>query len=220
MAPAIQLNDLPKIDFILISHNHYDHLNAPTIRKLIKQFPDVVFCVPLGLKKWFTKRKIAADRVIELDWWEKKEMNGITVHAVPSQHWSGRTPFNQNKSLWCGYVVEDGHKKFYFTGDTGYNEIDFQMIGNTFQRIDLSIIPIGDYIPKRFMKPVHNSPEEAIYIHREVKSKLSVACHFATFNLAHGDMSLPPYDLYKSQKRNKVSFEEFLLPTPGKTIYW
>jgi N-acyl-phosphatidylethanolamine-hydrolysing phospholipase D len=219
MPPAIKLEELPRIDAVLISHNHYDHLDTSTLYRLCQKFPELVFYVPLGLKNWFLKKKIH-NQVIELDWWQHAQSKEMTVHAVPSQHWSARSLFNQNETLWCGYVVEFGNKKLYFTGDTGYNSIDFQQIGDRFKSIDVSMIPIGDYIPRRFMQPVHNSPEEAVCIHKDVRSKLSVACHFATFDLSYSNMKLPPYDLFQSQQKHGVSLEEFLLPIPGKTIYW
>src|SRR3990167_3636323 len=165
--PPIALSDLPPIDLALISHNHYDHLDAKTVRHLHAFHPEVQLVVPLGLSKWFKRRGV--ERVRELGWWESVEMPCGKITAVPSQHFSGRGLWDRNKSHWNGYVLEttSPHKRFYFTGDTGYNGSDFKKIGSYFPHMDLSLIPIGTYVPQEFMQPVHCSPWEAVQIHRD-----------------------------------------------------
>ena len=180
--PHIRIEDIKNLDFVLISHNHYDHLDYPSVKRVYKRFPAVTFIVPMGLKKWFVKRGI--DRVVELDWWQdvnfcaKKDSPQIEITAVPAQHHSGRGFFDANKSLWVGFVVKVKHKGekkcFYFAGDTAYNDHDFKNIGSRFRNIDLSICPIGTYVPKTFMETVHLSPKGAVTIHKDLKAKLSL----------------------------------------------
>ncbi|OGN65368.1 MAG: hypothetical protein A2888_03035, partial [Chlamydiae bacterium RIFCSPLOWO2_01_FULL_28_7] len=182
--PGIKIEKVNNIDYVLISHNHYDHLDKKTVLKLFKKFPNILWIVPIGLKKWFLKKKIY--NVIELHWWENFKDDFINCHAVPAQHYSGRGLFDGDKSLWCGYVLEclTTKKKVYFAGDTGYNMLHFKMIGKTFKSMDLSLIPIGTYWPREFMGPVHVNPEEAVKIHTDVNSKKSIGMHFKTFKLS------------------------------------
>ena len=186
-SPGLLLKDLPKIDYVLISHDHYDHLDKKSILDLHNRFPHTNWIVPQGVKKWMKKRKIK--RVIELNWYEDVSYStstGISINicATPAQHFSGRVCINANKTLWVGYVVEIKKddkllKRFYFSGDTGYNQYDFKHIGKKWNKMDLSLIPIGTYEPRDFMKPVHVNPLEAVAIHKEVGSEckaLSCGC--------------------------------------------
>ncbi len=213
LPPAITLSSLPKLDYILISHNHYDHLDLDTCLALAKDHPQVKFIVPIRLKSWFHKRNIR--NVIELDWWHKLQEDSITITAVPSQHFSGRGLFDRNKTLWCGYVVQYGTKTCYFAGDTGYNELYFTEIGKRFKKIDLSIIPIGGYAPRGFMKAAHANPKEAIQIHKDVGSKLAIGCHWGTFRLSDEPLNRPPYDLWLADRD-----ETFCLLKHGGTVFW
>lgn len=219
--PPITLSDLPPIDFVLISHNHYDHLDAKTVKHLHAFHPQVEWIVPLGLSSWFRKRGITSVR--ELDRWKSCSVKNCKITAVPAQHFSGRGLFDTNKTFWNGYVVERGGidgKRFYFTGDTGYNPIDFKEIGSQWPYMDLSLIPIGTYIPKKFMEPVHCSPWEAVEIHREVRSNLSIGMHWKTFCLSDEPLSMPPYDLFLSMQAKKVPLGTFLALDPGVSINW
>ncbi|MDB6080800.1 MAG: napEPLD-B, partial [Chlamydiia bacterium] len=196
--PGISLHNLPPIQYVLISHNHYDHVDVEAVTYLIKKNPHIVFCVPLKLAPWF--QKLGAKNIIELDWWESvtihlSSSHTLTFSAVPAQHFSGRGICDRDATLWCGWVVElerdKSVRKIYFAGDTGYNSHDFKQIGAAFKEMDLSLIPIGSYSPRRFMAPVHVGPEESLLIHEEVRSKLSIAGHFATFQLADEPLSQP-----------------------------
>lgn len=217
--PGISLEALPPIDYILISHNHYDHLDEHTCLALYKLHPNVRFIVPLGLKNWFLKRGISNSNIEELDWWQIAHTEFMRVTAVPSQHFSGRSIFDRNKTLWCGYVVEFAKKCLYFAGDTGYNEHYFRLIAKHFPDIDISLIPIGAYAPRAFMKPAHITPKEALQIHQDVASKLSIGCHYGTFHLSDEPLSRPPYDLYLALQENK-SFDSFCLMHEGQKIAW
>ena len=217
--PGIELEDLPAVHLILISHNHYDHLDRKTVRFLSRAHSQSLWIVPLGLKKWFHKRGIDAR---ELGWWDSVEHHSLKIHAVPAQHFSGRGIFDSNRSLWNGYVVEftKSNKKLYFCGDTGYNPYDFKKIGSRWNQMDLSLIPIGTYAPEKFMKPVHIAPFEAVKIHREVGSRLSIGMHWKTFCLSDEPMDLPPYELYLSMKKAQLPLKSFVTLEPGKYVNW
>lgn len=206
--PPISLSDLPPIDIVLISHNHYDHLDAKTVAILHRFHPQIEWVVPEKLTSWFHKRGISS--VVELSWWKSYEAKKCKITAVPAQHFSGRTLWDQNKTHWNGYVLETPTKRLYFTGDTGYNGKDFKEIGKRFNRMDLSLIPIGAYVPKEFMQPVHINPSEAVQIHRDVKSAFSLGMHWNTFCLSDEPQHQPPYDLYLAMKEKQIPFELFL----------
>ena len=216
--PPFPLEHLPLLDAVLISHNHYDHLDLPTIEKLIQLQPQITWFVAKGLTRWFQRRGIHS--TVELDWWESREIKKGRITAVPSQHFSGRTPWDRDKTLWNGYVVEHRKKKFYFVGDTGYNAVDFRKIGEQFSPIDLSLIPIGTYVPRKFMSPVHSSPSDAVQIHSDVGSRLSLGMHWNTFRLSDEPMDRPPYDLYLAMKEKNLPFDTFLPIEIGAQINW
>jgi len=226
--PAISIEKLRTIDFVLISHDHYDHLDKKTILMISKLAKDVTFIVPEGVKKWFKKLNI--HNVVELSWWDTAEfeiLKGFKFKctAVPSQHFSGRGLFDKNKTLWCGYALQFFEKQIlqkqlYFVGDTGYNEIDFQVIGRFFGSFDLSLIPIGTYIPYSFMSPVHICPYKAVNIHQDVNSKLSIGMHWRTFKLSEEGTFQPPYDLYLAMKEANLDPLTFRVLEPGQEINW
>lgn len=216
--PALPIADLPRIDLVLISHNHYDHLNVKTILELHAFHPQIEWVVPTGLLPWFHRRGIT--RVRELHWWETYREGHFTLTAVPAQHFSGRTLWDQNQTLWNGYVLETPSKRLYFVGDTGYNPVDFKAIGAQWSYMDLSLIPIGAYVPRKFMEPVHVSPFEAVQIHKEVGSRLSLGMHWKTFWLADEPLEQPPYDLYLAMKKQEIPFENFLPIEPGTYVNW
>ncbi|MBX7065875.1 MAG: MBL fold metallo-hydrolase [Parachlamydiales bacterium] len=206
--PPISLSDLPPIDIVLISHNHYDHLDAKTVAILHRFHPQIQWIVPEGLSRWFKKRGI--QNVIEIPWWGEVNLQKCKITSVPCQHFSGRTLWDQNKTHWNGYVLETAHKRLYFTGDTGYNGKDFKEIGQRFSKMDLSLIPIGTYVPKKFMQTVHICPQEAVQIHQDVNSQFSLGMHWNTFRLSDEPDDRPPYDLYLAMREKKLPFETFL----------
>lgn len=226
--PPYPMSHLPHIDYVIISHNHYDHLDKKTLTKLIKNNEKITFIIPQGVKKWFSKHFPQVQEIKELQWWEKVTFShkgvDVKITSVPAQHFSGRMLVDNNKTLWMGTVVEIEHqkrtKRLYYAGDTGYNIYDFKKIGDHFKEIDLSLIPIGAYIPRKFMSPVHINPEEAVKIHKEVHSKLSVACHFGTFKLSSEPINQPPYDLFLCLQNEKIAHEDFRVLNPGQVIAW
>ena len=214
LAPlGLTFDALPKIDVVLISHNHYDHLDDPTVRRLAKRDAPV-FVVPLGLGEWFAKRGIG--NVTELDWWQSAEPLGLKVHAVPAQHFSGRGAGDRNRTLWCGFVYEKDGQRHYFAGDTGYGP-DFADIGTRFAPIDVAMIPIGAYDPRTFMRPVHVDPDEAVRIHQDVGSRLSLAMHWGTVRLTLEPLDEPPARLSAALAAAAIPTDRFAVMAHGET---
>lgn len=177
---------LPPIDALVISHNHYDHLDAPTVRRLPRATPCYV---PAGLGGWFRRRGFT--RVTELDWWEAAELRGVRFDFVPAQHWSRRTLTDMCRSLWGGWVLSDGAgRRVYFAGDTGYGRF-FREIARAHPRIDLALLPIGAYTPRRLLGPVHTDPEEAVRAFVDLGAAAMAPMHWATFLLS-GEPPLEP----------------------------
>lgn len=218
LPPPISLSNLPSIDCVLISHNHYDHLDAKTVVALHAQYPFLQWIVPKHLSSWFNKRNIT--NVVELDWWETFSSQRFTVTAVPAQHFSGRSLWDKNQTGWNGYVVKTQDKTFYFAGDTGYNPIDFKEIGKKQGPMDLSLIPIGVYSPRAFMAPVHVHPEESVQIHEDVGSLFSVGMHWKTFCLSEEGASQPPYDLFLAMREKNLPFSSFVPVNVGHYFNW
>src|SRR5690349_3076393 len=176
--PGIRFEDLPRIHLVLLTHNHYDHLDIQTMRMVFGgHHPRIV--TPLGVKKFLDDQYIAG--AVETDWWQEVDgVNGLKVQAVPAQHFSGRGLTDRDATLWCGYVIRSTAGNIYFAGDTGYNPTTFREIGVKCGPIKLSLLPIGAYKPAWFMAPIHVSPEESVKIHMETKSRTSIAMHFGT----------------------------------------
>ncbi|GDY28506.1 MBL fold metallo-hydrolase [Gandjariella thermophila] len=176
--PGVAWSELPTVDAVLISHNHYDHLDAPTIRRLPRGTP---MLVPAGLGAWFTRRGFTA--VTELDWWEGVEVAGLRFDFVPAHHWSRRTLFDTCRSLWGGWVITAGDgTRLYHAGDTGYGHW-FGGIGERYPGIDVAMLPIGAYAPRWFMKPVHMDPDEAVQACADLGARRLATMHWGTFVL-------------------------------------
>lgn len=201
--PALQLNELPVLDAVFISHNHYDHLDSATIRRLRRQFPQLQFFVPLGLGSWFARRGIT--RVVELDWWQSIVWQGLAVTCVPAQHWSMRTPWDRNRSLWCGWVAESSALRFWFSGDTGYMP-ELLHIPERLGPIDAAAIPVGAYAPRWFMSPHHMDPQHAVTLWQQLGRPLSIPVHWGVFELADESLDAPPTELLAElEQRNETS---------------
>ncbi len=185
--PGLELAKTPKIDYIFISHNHYDHLDLHALRFFNKRDNPIIF-VPLGNKKWLTAKGIS--NVYEMDWWSNYEADdGSLFTFVPAQHFSGRTLFDRNKTLWGGFVIETLDMNIFHAGDTGYAD-HFKQISSKFE-IDLAMLPIGDYYPEKLLNHVHMGPVDAIKAHLDLKSKCSFVMHCETFKLTPGHYMKP-----------------------------
>lgn len=216
LTPAgLRLSDLPPLDLVLISHNHYDHLDDQTVRALARRHPQALFVVPLGLRRWLLRRGVK--QALELDWWQSTAGPGFCVHAVPAQHFSGRSATDRNRTLWCGFVLEAAGRRVFFAGDTGYSR-DFADIGARFAPIDLALIPIGAYEPRWFMRAMHVNPEEAVRIHRDIGSRLSVAMHWGTFRLTEEPLDEPPRMLAAALRAARVPDGDFRVLRHGETL--
>lgn len=214
--PGLAFNGLPKVDMVLLSHNHYDHLDIVSCLALKQQF-DPLFIVPLGVKEYLSKEGIT--QIYELDWQQFYAMPEIQITSVPAQHFSGRGLLDRDRSLWCGYIIEYPAKKFYFAGDTGYHPTLFKEIGSTHGPFDLSLIPIGAHKPQWFMSPVHCSPAEAVLIHQETRSSLSIGMHFGTFPLADEGQDEPVSELKTALHVSGIDPAAFICLQEGGSLY-
>ncbi|MCG8918642.1 MBL fold metallo-hydrolase [Actinokineospora sp. PR83] len=175
--PGIAWEELPPVDAVVISHNHYDHQDAPTLRRLPRSTPVLV---PGGSGRWFTRRGFTD--VHELDWWESVRVAGLTFDFTPTHHWSRRGLTDTCKSLWGGWVITgDGHRVFH-AGDSGHGHW-FTEIGRRYPGIDVAMMPIGAYDPRWFMSPVHMDPEEAVRATTELGARRLASMHWGTFVL-------------------------------------
>jgi L-ascorbate metabolism protein UlaG (beta-lactamase superfamily) len=182
-APGIRFDDLPHIDAVLLSHNHYDHLDTRTLRKLSAKYQPAIFC---PLKVGELLRKCGYTTVYEMDWWQTAEWNGAQIVCSPAQHFSARGIFDRDKTLWCGWLVESGDMgrgPIYFAGDTGY-AAHFEELVKRYGRPRVALLPIGAYRPEWFMGRVHMSPQDALRAHQVLGAELSLAIHHGTFHLA------------------------------------
>lgn len=214
--PGLALEDLPRIDLVLLSHNHYDHLDAASVKALARQAGgSPLFVVPLGVEPWMAAAGI--ERVQALDWWDELMVGEAKVHFVPAQHWSGRTGIDRNRSLWGGFVVEAEGRSVYFAGDTGYSA-DFIRIGRRFGEINLALIPIGSYQPRWFMGPQHVDPAEAVKIHQDVRARRSIGIHWGTFQLADDALDAAPAELDAALKAAGLSPKAFVTLRHGQTL--
>jgi L-ascorbate metabolism protein UlaG (beta-lactamase superfamily) len=192
--PGIRFEDLPPIDAVLLSHNHYDHLDTPTLRRLAAEHHPAVFC-PLGVAPLV--RRCGLRGVQELDWGQATTWRGRRIHCVRAQHFAARTPFDRNRTLWCGWVLEADAGNLYFAGDSGFGDF-FAEIGRRFAPIRLALLPIGAYEPEWFMGPVHMTPEQAVESWEMAGASVAVGIHFGTFALADDAEADPPARLRRA----------------------
>jgi N-acyl-phosphatidylethanolamine-hydrolysing phospholipase D len=214
--PALDFADLPHIDIVVVSHNHYDHMDEQTLVRLAAQpgGPPRYF-VALGLKRWFEARGIGT--VDEFDWWDSRMVEGLTLHFVPTQHWSKRTLWDTNRTLWGGWMIESPSFRFFHAGDAGYSA-DFVDIRQRFGPIDLAAIPVGGYAPRWFMQVNHLDPDEAVAVHRDLRARVSVGMHWGTFaGLTDEPLDEPPKRLAQALAWERISTEEFFLMQHGET---
>lgn len=212
--PGIDFKDLPQIDIILLSHNHYDHLDLPTLKEILKKHRPKIF-TPLGVKAFLEKKGIAVTK--DMDWWDEYKLQApLKIICTPAQHFSGRGTSDRDGTLWCGYIITRPEGNIYFVGDTGYNTGIFKDIGARFAPIRVSLIPVGAYKPAWFMSPIHCSPEEAVQIHLDLKSQTSIAAHYGTFPLADEGQHEPLHDLNNARAKRHVAPDNFIAVKEGE----
>jgi L-ascorbate metabolism protein UlaG (beta-lactamase superfamily) len=199
--PGLRIEDLPPVDAILLSHNHYDHFDKATLRRLHLRDRPAVFC-PLGLEEPLAR--LGFSEICELDWWQHVAWCGLNVHCVPAQHFSARGPLDRNRTLWCGWMLDGAEGAVYFAGDTGFASL-FEEIAESFPCIRLSLLPIGAYKPQWFMGPIHMEPAEALDAHRVLRSACSIATHFGTFPLADDSETEPVAGLERAMQMEPPS---------------
>lgn len=217
--PGIPLDMLPPIDAVLVSHNHYDHLDLPTLRALWKRHrPRIV--APLG-NAALIDRALGQRVCQELDWWESSDLTSETgamrIHAAPAHHWSARGLFDRRKALWCSFVLEGPGGHIGFFGDTGYGSGEaFRLIRSRFGSLRLALLPIGAYEPRWFMAPAHMNPEEAVLAMRDLGARRAVATHHGVFKLTDEGIDTPLYHLAKARCEHGVSSEAFRVMDVGE----
>ncbi|MGH8727615.1 MAG: MBL fold metallo-hydrolase [Burkholderiales bacterium] len=214
--PALDFTDLPHIDVVVVSHNHYDHMDEETLVRLAAQPGGAPrYFVPLGLKRWFEARGI--ETAVELDWWDSHVVEGITLHLVPVQHWSKRTLWDTNQTLWGGWMIESPRFRFFHSGDSGYSP-DFVDIRERFGTIDLAAIPVGGYAPRWFMRINHLDPDEAVAVHKDLGARFSVGMHWGTFaDLTDEPLDEVPRRFAQALAQEHISPDEFFLMQHGET---
>jgi len=217
VAPPLNIDELPHIHAVVISHNHYDHLDEESLTELYERQKNAppLFLVPLGLKEELLSYDIT--NVVEMDWWESHEYEGMTLTALPVKHWSQRTFFDRNKSLWAGWLVDIEDFRFFHTGDSGYSD-DFRKIGEDYPGIDLATIPIGAYDPRWFMKDAHMSPKEAVQTFIDLKAGKAIGMHWGTFILTDEEMDEPPVRLAEALKEKGIEMSDFSVMGHGEII--
>ena len=214
--PGIPLETLPKIDAVLVSHDHYDHCDLPTLRKLVNRGASLAI-TPLG--NWSLMKRAGFPHIVELDWWETYQFNHSTrVTLTPSQHWSNRLRGRRCGRLWGGFSIELEGKRVHFVGDTGYHPTMFGTIRERLGAPDLAFVPIGAYEPRWFMKGQHCNPAESVQIHQELGAKQSVAIHWGTFQLTDEGREEPVTALAEALSANRVPAGDFLALSPGESV--
>jgi N-acyl-phosphatidylethanolamine-hydrolysing phospholipase D len=214
--PGLPFEGLPKVDVVVISHDHYDHLDLATVKRLAAEH-DPRFVVPLGLKAWFADNGMT--RVEERDWWERVEHRGVIFVCTPAQHFAQRTPWDGNRRLWATWAVIGPSRRLFFTGDTGYFD-GFKEVGDRLGPFDLAAVAIGAYLPTAMMRSVHITPEEAIRVAEDVRARVMVGIHWGTFDVADEPLGEPPERMRADAARRGIPPERAWILRIGETRRW
>lgn len=210
--PPLELKELTGIDAVVISHNHYDHLDEATVRHLSVQ--GTKFFVPLGVGQYLEDWDIPATQVVEMDWWQSASIGELTIVATPNRHYSSRGLLDNKATHWSSWVISGGAHKVFYSGDSGYSKL-FAQIGKRLGPFDLNIIKVGAYGPGQSWSDIHMTPEEAVQVHLDVGGKRMLPVHWMTFNLALHDWDEPIDRALKAATDKKV---EILTPTIGEVV--
>ncbi|MDQ4080942.1 MAG: MBL fold metallo-hydrolase [Gemmatimonadota bacterium] len=218
---AVAMTDMPPIDIVLLSHNHYDHLDAYTVRALAHTHPEAHWAVPLRLATLV--HSLGIRHVTELDWWSDARIGDATVACTPARHFSARTPLDRNRTLWCGFAVSGPGGRFFYAGDTG-NHPEFAEIGRRYGPFDVCALPIGAYEPRWFMHPVHLDPDDAVAAYRAVhehhglcRRAAFVAVHWGTFRLTDEPILEPPRRTKEAWEREGLAPDNLWIMAHGET---
>ena len=222
--PGIALADLPPIDVVVVSHNHYDHLDRLSAVQLNERSGGrTLFLVPLGLKAFLARLGIT--NAIELDWWDVHRHQGVEFRLVPVQHWSARGLHDRMETLWGGWAVFAPDLRWYFSGDAGYS----RHFAETRERLaaqardgllfDLALLAIGAYEPRWFMREQHMNPAEAVQAHQDLGARRSLGIHWGTFPLTDEALDQPPVDLAAARQAQRLSAQDFFVLPIGGT-WW
>lgn len=215
--PGIAFEHLPRVDVVLLSHDHYDHCDLPTLRRLARRDSPLAI-TPLGNCDLLRRAGFTSDHIVELDWWQQHALNSRTVMTLtPARHWSNRLSGRRNARLWGGFHVDAGSQRVLFAGDTGYDEVFFHEIRERLGAQDLALIPIGAYEPRWFMAPQHCNPSEAVQIHLDLNARQSIGMHWGTFQLTDESRDAPLSELEIARIEQHVASDAFRVLQPGET---
>lgn len=209
--PGIKFEDIPDINFVLISHDHYDHFDIKTIKKLGNR---PFYLVPRGVGRLLSRLKI--DRFREFEWNNTTDIDGITFISAPSKHFSGRGLINHKKTLWCGWIIISDAGNFFYAGDTAYFD-GFKQIGEKYGPFDVAALPVGAYSPEWFMRPVHLNPMKALQAFIDLKAENFIPVHWGAFRLSFEPLDEPPKILKEEIIRKSLPEEKFWILKPGET---
>jgi len=216
VAPGIAFDDLPALDVVLQSHNHYDHLDDRTVRRLAQAHPRASWVVPLGLASFVHER--GGRTVVELDWWQEHAIESLRIGATPAQHFSSRGIGDRGDTLWCGFALTTASgRRVFFAGDTGFHP-DFGVIGERYGPFDVALMPIGAYEPRWFMRYVHMNPEEAVEAFRALNARIMVPIHWGTFKLTDEAMDEPPVRARAAWQRAGLPADGYRQLAHGETL--
>jgi N-acyl-phosphatidylethanolamine-hydrolysing phospholipase D len=220
MDPALTIDALPPLDVVLLSHNHYDHLDRPAVKRIMAAHPEATWIVPLRLGHYI--RPWGVREIVELDWWQEAVSHGLRVTATPARHFSARRAGDRNRSLWSGFALALHDMRAWFAGDTAYHP-EFAEIGRRCGPFDLVMIPIGAYEPRWFMERVHANPDEAVRIYQDVTAAhragtpLMLGIHWGTFRLTDEPMDEPPRRTVEHWRDRKLDQDRLWIARFGET---
>jgi N-acyl-phosphatidylethanolamine-hydrolysing phospholipase D len=216
VAPGIDFDALPPVDIVLQSHNHYDHLDDVTVRRLAHAYPSASWILPLGLASFVAQRGVR--NVTELDWWQEHAAGSLRIAATPAMHFSARGFGDRGNTLWCGFAISGaGGKRVFFAGDTGFHP-EFGTIAERYGPFDLALLPIGAYEPRWFMRYLHMNPEEAVEACHALGARVMVPIHWGTFKLTDEAMDEPPARARRAWQAAGLATDGYRQLAHGETL--